>query len=93
MERDDDMGIKRNMAERLELPKEVLLDLPLFTMMGREEITIENHKGILSYSEESIRIGTKVGVCAISGKDLHLKQLSGELLVICGTIVGVTFLV
>lgn len=87
------MGLKRNVAERLELPKEVVLDLPLFTMMGKEEITIENHKGILSYGEEAIRIGTKVGICVVSGRDLQLKQLSGDLLVICGNISSIVFLV
>ncbi|WP_317855047.1 sporulation protein YqfC [Chakrabartyella piscis] len=86
------MGVRRNVIEKLELPKEVVLNLPLFTIVGKEEVTIENHKGIISYSEETIRIGTKVGDCVIHGRDLHLKQLTSDLLVICGVIGSVSFL-
>ena len=43
------MGFRRNMTEALELPKEILLHLPLISFIGQEEVTIENYKGILEY--------------------------------------------
>ena len=49
------MGFRRNMTEALELPKEILLHLPLISFIGQEEVTIENYKGILEYSEETVR--------------------------------------
>ena len=55
------MGFRRNMTEALELPKEILLHLPLISFIGQEEVTIENYKGILEYSEETVRIGTAAG--------------------------------
>ena len=51
------MGLRKNMTEALELPKEIMLGLPLISLLGREEVTIENYKGILEYDEESVRIG------------------------------------
>lgn len=86
------MNLKRNMTEALDLPKEVMLDLPLISMMGKEEITIENHKGILAYHEEIVRIATKVGTFKINGKDLKIKHLSADALVVAGSIAGVEFL-
>ena len=46
------MGLRKNMTEALELPKEIMLGLPLISLLGREEVTIENYKGILEYDEE-----------------------------------------
>jgi len=86
------MDIRRGMTEALDLPKEIMLDLPLISLTGREEITVENHKGILTYGEESIRVGTKVGTLCIRGQDLGLKQLTGDALVITGKLIALEFL-
>ena len=82
------MGFRRNMTEALELPKEILLHLPL----GQEEVTIENYKGILEYSEETVRIGTAAGVLRLEGQGLCLKQLSAECMVVTGRVEKMEFL-
>ncbi|KXL54481.1 YabP family protein [Anaerotignum neopropionicum] len=86
------MDLRRDVSEALDLPKEITLDLPLISLTGREEITVENHKGILTYGEESIRIGTKAGTLCIRGQGLGLKQLTGEMLVIRGRLIALEFL-
>lgn len=86
------MDIRRSMSEALDLPKEIVLDLPLISLIGREEITIENHKGILTYAETCIRVGTKAGTLCVSGESLGLKQLTAEALVITGRLTSVEFL-
>ncbi|MDD4843994.1 MAG: sporulation protein YqfC [Anaerotignum sp.] len=86
------MDIRRDVSEALDLPKEIILDLPLISLTGREEITVENHKGILTYGEESIRIGTKAGTLCIRGQGLGLKQLTGDVLVIRGKVATLEFL-
>lgn len=86
-------GIKRNVTDALELPKEVMLNLPLLSLMGREELTIENYKGIMEYNEECIRVNTAVGIIKIRGKGLCLKQLTAECVVVSGGIMSVEYLV
>ncbi|MBR5269914.1 MAG: sporulation protein YqfC [Anaerotignum sp.] len=86
------MGLKRNMTEVLDLPKEIMLNLPLISMVGREEVTIENYKGILEYGEEMVRISTAAGILRLAGKNLCLKQLSAECMVITGTVEKLDFL-
>ena len=86
------MGLRKNMTEALELPKEILLNLPLISLVGREEVTIENYRGILEYSEEIVRIGTAAGVLRLQGKGLCLKQLSAECMVVTGKIDELRFL-
>ncbi|NLK37856.1 MAG: sporulation protein YqfC [Epulopiscium sp.] len=84
-------GLKRNVTDALELPKEVLLNLPLLSLTGREELIIENYKGIMEYGEEVIRVNTAAGVLRVEGKCLLLKQLTSECIVITGGIRGVQF--
>ena len=86
------MGLRKNMTEALELPKEIMLGLPLISLLGREEVTIENYKGIMEYDEESVRIGTAAGTLRLSGKGLCLKQLTAECLVVTGALDGLEFL-
>ncbi len=85
------MGLRKNMAEALELPKEIMLNLPLISLVGREEVTIENYRGILEYSEEMVRIGTAAGVLCLKGNGL-LKQLSAECMVVTGKVDFLGFL-
>lgn len=86
------LGLRKNVTEALELPKEIMLGLPLISLLGREEVTIENYKGILEYDEESVRIGTAAGTLRLSGKGLCLKQLTAECLVVTGALDGLEFL-
>lgn len=80
------------MTEALELPKEILLHLPLISFIGQEEVTIENYKGILEYNEETVRIGTAAGVLRLTGRGLCLKQLSAECMVVTGCVERMEFL-
>ena len=47
---------KEVLVEKLELPKDVILDIPKIIVMGRNEITIENHKGIQIFEKNKIKI-------------------------------------
>lgn len=80
------------MTEALELPKEILLNLPLISLIGREEVTIENYKGILAYAEDTVRIGTAAGILCLKGQELSIRELTAECLVVTGRIEGLSFL-
>ena len=84
--------VTSTIASALELPKEVLMNLPLITLIGKEDITIENYKSILEYSEECVRINTSAGVLRIEGKKLTLKQITSDNIVIVGRIDKTEFL-
>lgn len=85
-------AIKKSLAEILELPKDIILDLPKIIMVGNLQIYIENHKGILEYTNNRIRINTKNGVLRIIGKNLMLKNIITEEIVIVGEINQVEFI-
>ena len=62
----------------LEMPKEVYSDIPKITIIGFEEMVIENFKGILEYEEFFIRINTYVGVININGYGLTLENMTDD---------------
>jgi sporulation protein YqfC len=78
--------IKKSIAEILELPKDILLDLPKIIMIGSLQIYIENHKGIIEYTSNRVRIHTKSGCIRIIGKDLQIKNIVIDEIVIVGEI-------
>ena len=86
------MGLGKKMAEKLALPKEVVLDLPLISLIGQEGVTVENHKGLMEYSAEQVRIGTGGGSLRIVGEQLELKQMSAALIVVKGRLERLEFL-
>ena len=73
-------------ATGLDVPSETLCDLPVGTFRGKEELTIENHRGILGYSGELIQIAVKRGNLLIHGRNLTIVHMSSRCLKIRGTI-------
>jgi sporulation protein YqfC len=65
---------------------------PLITIVGAGDLTIENYKSILEYSDERARFLTAKGVVSAAGKRLHLRQITRERVVISGKIEKLEFL-
>ncbi len=73
-------------SELFELPKEVVLDLPRLTMVGNLQLLVENHRGVIAYQEDELRIGVSNGELIIRGSGLQIKNLFTEELLIKGVI-------
>ena len=80
------MQVKEKMTSLLSLPKEIALNLPLITATGRDEVSIENYKNLVEFTDTKIRISTGAGVLAIEGTRLILKQVTTEHVLITGKI-------
>lgn len=85
-------NLKEKVTDMLELPKEVILNLPVFSMIGNEELHIENYKGILEYDSERIRIYTYNGIVKLEGRGLEIKTMTTEEIFIKGAVVKIEFL-
>lgn len=73
------------------MPEEVVSSVPKITIIGFNEILIENYKGILEYEEIYIRINTHIGIINISGFNLNLEQMSKDDILVTGKIDSITF--
>ena len=85
--------IKQTLTNMLDLPKEITMNLPLISIIGNEELFIENYKGVIEYTEEKIRVNTACGVLKIDGRKLFLKQITAESITITGNIGGLEYLI
>ena len=79
-------NVKYNISEALELPIDIMMDLPKLTVIGNVEAKLLNHKGIIEYTTDTIRINTKSGVFKIIGKDLEIKTILSEEITVVGLI-------
>ncbi len=86
------INIKEKMTEILELPKEVVLNVPRLTMLGNKNLVIENYKGIIEYETVRIRINTGTGIIRIMGEMLTIKEITSEDIMVEGRIKGLEFL-
>ena len=73
-------------SEKLGIAPEIASGVPKVTMLGDNELLIENHKGIIEYSPNNIRIGTESGVLCVEGADLFLNVMDHDRVVISGRI-------
>lgn len=85
-------NLKENITTNLDLPDEIILNVPLITILGRSKISIENFKNILEYSNEKIRINTSCGILKIEGSNLLLMELTKTKLLIKGSLLKFEFI-
>lgn len=79
----------KDWKERLgSLEPEGLRPRTLAELYGAERLLVEQHRGIVSYSTECIRIGASCGTLVVEGEDLRLCCMSRSQLVVRGRLYG-----
>lgn len=83
--------IKNKIEGFLELPREIVSEIPKITLMGFNQMMIENYKGIVEYDENFIRLSTSIGNIIIEGFSLNLNQITSDDIEIKGKISHIEF--
>ncbi len=78
-------------VEKLELPKDLFLGMPLLSLEGNRELCITNHRGIISCSRETIVIAAREYGIEIAGRNLSIPRFSKEVVEITGFLESITF--
>ncbi len=76
----------QRIAGILEIPQDIVLDLPRMTMLGNKQLLIENHKGIIEYTPSLVRIKLNQGELIIIGENLMLANLQMEQILVEGIV-------
>ncbi len=79
-------SVKERLTEISELPKDVILGLPVVTMLGQKELHLENYSGLIEYTEVLIRVRIKHGQMKIRGKHLNVSCYTNDDMKITGCI-------
>ena len=64
------------LADKLELPEDVLLGSAKLTVTGGRSAVIENHRGVLEYTAERIVVAVPRGKVCLDGTGLRLKAMN-----------------
>ncbi|GGH84972.1 sporulation protein YqfC [Pullulanibacillus pueri] len=84
--------LKTWFANHTDLPSDIVLDLPRITLIGQLHIYIENHRGVLAFSNDELRLSLEVGQLLIHGHNFVLKTILPEEILLEGTIQKVEFI-
>jgi sporulation protein YqfC len=84
-------NLREKFTELLELPKEIVLDMPKLTMLGNGDLIIENYKGIVEYDANVVRVNTTSGIIKVMGIDVYIKEITAENIMIYGNILSLEF--
>lgn len=77
--------------EILEMPAEVVSNIPKISILGFEEMLIENYKNIIEYEDFYIKVNTHIGVINVNGFNLNLIQMNQDDMKITGKIDSIDF--
>lgn len=77
------------LADRLDMPEDILLGAAKLTISAGRKALVENHRGVLEYSEERIVVASGRGKLSITGTKLRLAAMNRAELLITGKIQGV----
>ena len=72
-----------------DLPEESLPGQPIVEIVGQRRVLIENHKGVIEYSDCVVRVKMKYGAVCVTGGHLELSRMTKGQLIISGSIESV----
>ena len=80
--------ILEKLARRTDLPADIVAGAIKVTLTGTERALVENHRGILAYTDGLVEINGKGILLRIRGEKLLLRAMDSEMLLVTGRIFG-----
>ncbi len=85
-------SVKSKVSDMFDLPKDITLNLPRISMTGNNQMLIENHKGVIEYTPERIRINSTIGVIRLQGTEMNLRNIAADDIMVTGGIKSIEFI-
>lgn len=76
---------------KLDLPEGALDNVPCIRIFGRNTAEIENHRGVLEFSDSKVRLHTALGILSIAGTELRICCADKQTVVCTGEIASVEY--
>ncbi|RAV21759.1 sporulation protein YqfC [Paenibacillus contaminans] len=78
-------------AKMFDVPQDVALDLPRITVIGNNQLLIENHRGVIVFSEELLKLRLAKGSMEIRGKQLVIRAIYSEEVYVDGQVSDIKY--
>lgn len=85
------LSYMEEVSNRLGLPADVLAGAPIITATGRNELSVENYKGIIEYNGNIIKVQTKLCRVCIEGKNLNILYFTEDEMRVTGYIQAIYY--
>lgn len=82
------MKIMELFAEKLDLPAEALAGTIRVMVTGQNRVLIENHRGILAYTEDLLEVSGGKQRLRVRGENLLLRAMDQNELLLTGKVYG-----
>lgn len=79
------------LSNHLSLPADILAGAPIITATGRNEICLENYRGIIEYNSSLVKVQTKACKICIEGKELNILYFTEDEMKITGFIKAIYY--
>lgn len=83
--------IAETISRKLQLSEDILAEEPLLMGYGPHRLCLENYRHIIEYSDEVIRIQTKMGRIHVKGKQLVIAYFRDDGMCIMGNIDAIEY--
>ncbi|MFV9511025.1 sporulation protein YqfC [Tepidibacillus sp. LV47] len=84
--------LKQLTVKQLELPKDVIFDLPRITMIAPFQMYIENHRGVIQFTDQYLHLRLSKGELKIYGSQLVIRAILPEEVFIEGIIKSIEYI-
>lgn len=84
--------IRKITADLLDLPQDVVFDLPRFTMIGNLQLYIENHRGVRYFSSDRLLLSISAGEVELTGSDLVIRAIWPSEVIVEGKIKAIQYI-
>ena len=81
--------LREQLARRTDLPADIVAGTIKVTLTGTEQALVENHRGILAYTDGLVEVNGRGTLLRVRGEKLLLRAMDGEMLLVTGKIFGV----
>jgi sporulation protein YqfC len=83
--------LRKWFADVSEIPEDLITDVPRITITGRSHLSVENHLGIISFSEKELILSTHLGELQVLGDSFVLETIMDEEIDLAGSISEIRF--
>ncbi|NLC18072.1 MAG: sporulation protein YqfC [Clostridiales bacterium] len=87
----DRQSFLEEFSKKIHIPTDILAGAPIITATGRNEISLENYKGLIEFIDELIKVQTKQCRICIEGKHLNILYFTEDEMRITGYIQAIYY--
>jgi sporulation protein YqfC len=87
----DRQSYLESLSNKIHIPSDIIAGAPIITATGRNEISLENYKGLIEFNNELIKIQTKQCRICIEGKQLNILYFTEDEMRITGYIQAIYY--